>query len=308
MFNNKINVSNYAYSVGSNFTNISLATISTDENTVNSLKNQIDTSILVSDNASEISDSLNVYDTSLWMKSEGWSNGGVFANSWEEEQIIFSNGIMQLKLKDVDGTLVSGEYQSNATYGHGYYEVSLKASGVAGTINGFFTYTGPSEGTPHDEIDVEIKGDNPSLMQVNYWTNGVEHPVVIDLGFDASIAFHSYGFSWQANKIEWYVDGLLVHTEDGSRGALPTHPAKIITNLWGSNGAGVWSSDYDVSNGEAVLEVTHISYSSDLMHIETANNNILKEGVSEDIFVLDSDNGNTAGSIDAIQIVILGIS
>jgi Ca2+-binding RTX toxin-like protein len=112
-------------------------------------------------------------------------------------------------------------------------------------------------------------------MQVNYWTNGVEHPFVIDLGFDASMAFHTYGFLWQADKIEWYLDGQLVHTEDGTNGALPTHPGKIITNLWGTSGAGVWSSDYDVSNGDAELEVTHIHYSTDLTSIGTANNDEL---------------------------------
>lgn len=248
------------------------------------------TSSLNSEDSFYISDPLNTYDTSLWMKSDGWSNGGVFANNWEGDQIVFNNGIMQLRLEEVNGTLVSGEYQSNEAYGHGYYEVSLKASGIAGTINGFFTYTGPSEGTPHDEIDVEIKGDNPTLMQVNYWTNGVEHPFVIDLGFDASIAFHTYGFSWQADKIEWYVDGQLVHTEDGSLGALPTHPGKIITNLWGTSGAGVWSSDYDVSNGDAVLEVTHINYSTDLTHIGTVNNDTLY-GLSRSDF-LDGGMGN----------------
>jgi len=103
-------------------------------------------------------DGLGSFDNTRWVRAD-WSNGGVFANAWSPGQIAFDGSQMTITLDEVSGSLVSGEYRSVDTYGHGYYEVNLMASNVPGTITGFFTYTGPAEGTPHDEIDIEIKGD-----------------------------------------------------------------------------------------------------------------------------------------------------
>lgn len=209
-----------------------------------------------------LSDRMDSMNDTLWSKADGWSNGGIFANSWNANQISFANGQMVIALETVNGQLQSGEYRTNEQYGYGYYESRIKASGTAGTINGFFTYTGPSEGTQHDEIDIEIKGDDPTKIQFNYWTDGIEHPTVFNLGFDASDAFHTYGFLWSPDKIEWYIDGKLIHSEDGARGVLPTLPGKLIANLWGTSGAGAWSSDYTSVNGNAHMFVDSVRYYS----------------------------------------------
>ena len=203
-----------------------------------------------------LNDNLGTPNTALWQESN-WSNGGVFLNSWNPSQVNFGGGQMTLSLDKVNDALVSGEYQSLNTYGHGTYQASLRASGVAGTVTGFFTYNG----TPHDEIDVEILGDDPTRMQVNYWTNGVQHATSIDLGFDASQGTHTYAFRWEPNSITWFVDGVAVYMEDGTRGSLPTHPGKLMTNLWGASGTGGWSSDYDfASAGAASVVVDQIGF------------------------------------------------
>ena len=70
-------------------------------------------------------------------------------------------------------------------------------------------------------------------MHLNYFTNGIgNHETVVRLGFDASLAYHDYAFTWKSNSIRWYVDGKLVHTETGARGPLPTHPGFLFMNLW----------------------------------------------------------------------------
>ncbi len=94
--------------------------------------------------------------------------------------------------RQVSLSTVSGEHCSWQTYGWGTYSARLKASRTPGTLSALFTYTGPSDGTQHDEIDVEIKGDDPTKVSLNYWTNGVEHPTVIHLGLDASLDLHDY--------------------------------------------------------------------------------------------------------------------
>jgi len=47
-------------------------------------------------------------------------------------------------------------------FGYGYYEVRMKAAKNVGIVSSFFTYTGPSDNNPWDEIDIEFfrKGHN----------------------------------------------------------------------------------------------------------------------------------------------------
>ena len=179
----------------------------------------------------------------------GYSNGNPFNNGWRADHIAFSDGIMTITLdnQNCPGSCsnkpyASGEYRTIKNYGFGRVEARFKAAKASGVMSGsLFTYTGPSDQQPWDEVDIEILGKDPTKMQTNYYTNGVGgHETVLDLGFDASADFHTYAFEWTAKSIQWYVDGLLVHTETGARGALPTHPSKIMLNLWPGIGEDAW--------------------------------------------------------------------
>jgi beta-glucanase (GH16 family) len=176
------------------------------------------------------SDELDGYNETVWLKSDWW-NGLPFYNGWCSSQINHAEGIMTLSLAPVlchGQNYGSGECGTLDLYSYGVYATQFKASNVPGTVTAFFTYAS----LPHDEIDVEILGIDPTRMQVNYWSNGVEHPVIIDLGFDASAEFHTYMINWSLTAITWSVDGVVVHVESGSNGALPTTPGKIFANLW----------------------------------------------------------------------------
>lgn len=60
-----------------------------------------------------------------------------------------------------------------------------------GVVSSFFTYTGPSDNNPWDEIDIEFLGKDTTKVQFNYYTNGVGgHEFLYDLGFDASESYH----------------------------------------------------------------------------------------------------------------------
>ncbi|MCE0535446.1 glycoside hydrolase family 16 protein [Kineosporia rhizophila] len=193
-------------------------------------------------------DHLNGFDTRRWHKANGWSNGGVFNAGWRADHIRHSGGVMAINLDTATcpsgcsaKPYASGEYRTNAQYSYGRFEVRMKAVKRPGTVTSFFTYTGPSDGQPWDEIDVEILGRNTTQMQTNYYTDGVGgHESVIDLGFDASTGFHNYAIEWRESTIKWFVDGRLVHQEDGSRGPLPSHPQRIMVNLWPGIGVDEW--------------------------------------------------------------------
>jgi beta-glucanase (GH16 family) len=194
-------------------------------------------------------DNFNSFDTSHWYKSDGWSNGGMFNVGWRADHVWFNGGVMGINLDTATcpggcsgKPYASGEYRTTDLYSYGRFEASLMAVKRTGTVTSFFTYTGPSDNQPWDEIDVEILGKNTTQMQTNYFTNGVGgHETIINLGFDASTGYHSYAIEWwNQGTINWFVDGRLVHQETGSRGPLPTHPQRIMANLWPGIGVDSW--------------------------------------------------------------------
>lgn len=198
-------------------------------------------------------DDFNDYNTTLWQKAN-WANGNPFYNGWCPDQLLFADGNLTLTLEQKacnTKTHASGEYQSLATYQYGRYTARFKASDVNGTISSLFVYTGPSAtpSTEWDEIDIEILGKDPTKVQFNYWRNGHEHPVLMDLGFDASAAMHTYSFVWHKDYIEWYVDGQLIHrvieNNKSDNDSLPINAAKIMLNLWAGTGIDSWSGAYE---------------------------------------------------------------
>ena len=191
-------------------------------------------------------DQLLFYDTSRWMKADGWTNGPPFNNAWVADHISFVEGRMVIRLDD-EGALgepySSGNYQSLGFYGYGCYEASLKPVAGSGTVTSFFTYAGPFDNGgngKHNEIDIEFLGKDTTSVQFNFFTNDDEYTsrneFVYDLGYDASLDFHVYAFKWTADGIVWYVDGVPICSIEDS----PTNPTpkatdslqKIMMNLW----------------------------------------------------------------------------
>mgnify|MGYP000709747226 FL=1 len=177
--------------------------------------------------------------------SAGWSNGAPFNCSWSEDNVTFIDGKMQLIIDGMgDSELYrGGEYRSKENYGYGIYEVSMKAIKNDGVVSSFFTYTGPSEDNPWDEIDVEVLGKDTTKVQFNYYTNGVGgHEYMYDLGFDASEDFHTYAIEWKADGITWYVDGKEAYKATEN---LPVTPGKIMMNAWNGIGVDSWLKAFD---------------------------------------------------------------
>lgn len=204
------------------------------------------------------SEELNSLNTELWYTSDLWANGGTFGNGWRGDHVEFDSGTMALRLDDQlcpsgcsDKPYASGEYATNNTYGYGRVEARIKVAKGDGLVTSLFIYSGPTQGTANDEIDIEILGKDTTKMETNYFTNGVgKHGTVIDLRFDAAENFHDYAFEWSPKAIKWYVDDVLVHTEIGKRGRLPTVPGQIMVNLWSGTGAAAaeWTKPFVYAN------------------------------------------------------------
>ncbi|MFX1532691.1 MAG: glycoside hydrolase family 16 protein [Promethearchaeota archaeon] len=205
--------------------------------------------------ATSFYDDFDIYDSSKWFMANGWGNGPPFGCYWLNGQVSFSGGnmIIECEKQSIGGyDYISGEYRTNSFYHYGLYEVHMRPANGTGLMSGsLFTYTGPTDGNPWDEIDIEFLGKNTNKVQFNYFTDGKGgHEYSHDLGFDATQAFHTYAFNWSQNSITWYVDGSPVHTATTN---LPSTAGRIMMNLWPGDGSvDGWLGPFD----DSILPVT----------------------------------------------------
>lgn len=141
-----------------------------------------------------------------------------------------------LGVRDYSAAAVS----SQRPFLYGRFEAEFRASDVPGVVTGFFLH----RDSPRQEIDIEIAGNRPSLLLTNVFYNpggdgaGFDYgyrgtPRAIELGFDASEAFHRYVIEWAPNEIRWLVDGELVcRRYDWDPTPIPHLPMTLHFNRW----------------------------------------------------------------------------
>ena len=198
--------------------------------------------------------------------SNGWTNGDPFNVTWYTDNVQFNDGKMQLII-DNDATpkkgipYSGGEFRSKDFYSYGRFEVSMKAIKNDGVVSSFFTYTGPSDSNPWDEIDVEVLGKDTTQVQFNYYLDGKGgHEYMHALGFDASEDFHTYAFEWHKNSIIWFVDGEEVYKVEKDESKIPSTAGKIMMNAWCGKGVDGWLKKFDDTKLPVHAEYKSISY------------------------------------------------
>jgi endo-1,3-1,4-beta-glycanase ExoK len=199
-----------------------------------------------------------------WYISDGWANGDYQSCEWRADAITTIRNDMRLTLSDRGGKvrpLGCPEIRTNAVLGYGLYEARIRSAAGSGLNTAFFTYVGPPTGSAeHDEIDFEFLGKDPHTVSINHFTNGKPYDgKVIELGFDASQAFHNYAFEWTPDRIRWYVDEKVVsETPDGAK--IPRNPGRLYFSLWsGSAVEDAWMGPFRYTN-PATADVEWVAY------------------------------------------------
>ncbi|MFC3206265.1 endo-1,3-1,4-beta-glycanase ExoK [Aquamicrobium soli] len=206
-------------------------------------------------------------NTARWYISDGWANGDHQNCTWSKKQVSVKDGRLRLgfakeKIKDRD--YVCGEVQTNQRFSYGTFEVRMKAVAGSGLNTGFFTYIGPVHKQPHDEIDFEVLGKDPSKVQINRYVDGKSRgPAdLVEVPGGADRDFHDYAFVWQKDRIAWYVDSKL-GGEVTDPAVLPSHPSKIYLSVWGSDTLKSWMGAFSDPGQPLAAEVERVSFTAE---------------------------------------------
>jgi len=203
------------------------------------------------------------FDRSRWFVSDGWTNGDYQNCTWSKNQVKVTGGILTLEftkrpLKDRD--YACAEVQTKARYDYGVYEARLRTPAGSGLDSAFFTYIGPMQKLPHDEIDFEILTKNPSKVQLNSYVGGVgKNEELVEVPGGADQGFNDYAFVWEQGRLRWYINGKLVRTLDDPA-KVPSHPSKIFFNLWGSDTFTDWLGPFADPGKPLVMEIDRVAF------------------------------------------------
>ncbi|NTF44886.1 glycoside hydrolase family 16 protein [Rhizobium rhizogenes] len=202
-------------------------------------------------------------DTSRWYISDGWNNGPHQNCTWSRKQVSIEDGTLQLKLtegKTGQRNYACGEIQTTQRYGYGTYEARYRTATGSGLNSAFFTYIGPTDKKPHDEIDFEVLGKNAGQVQVNQYISakgGNEKLAPVAGGADQG--FNDYAFVWEKDRLRYYVNGKLVQdVTDPSK--IPSNAQKIFFSLWGTDTLSGWMGKFAYTGEPATMQIKRVAF------------------------------------------------
>ncbi|MCD8049978.1 MAG: glycoside hydrolase family 16 protein [Clostridia bacterium] len=180
-------------------------------------------------------------DTTKWSYNYSWGHSHNHAAWCVEENVIVSDGVLTLKGENVQhpdavgkqGTFNNKKYDIIYTSGainthhkynftYGYFEARLKMPKGKGMWPAWWML---KDGWPPEIDMLEILCSNPTKLHVNYhygssWDKEQSHEQVLDLGFDSTDDFHTYGFEWTPDYMKYYVDGVQVGSTYTNKSAI----------------------------------------------------------------------------------------
>ena len=215
-------------------------------------------------------DTFETLDQSRWYVSDGWGNGAHQNCIWSTDQAKVVGGQLNIGFAPVpkgDRQYRCGEIQTRTAYGYGTYEARMKTPSGSGLNAAFFTYIGPQQGKPHDEIDFEVLLRNTGQVDTTTFVNGKSgdgtagngsgqsHP----LPGPSNADFITYAFTWEPDKIRFYIDGALVRTMDDPK-TIPTNPQRIFFSLWGSDTLTDWMGSFTPVTAPIAMAVDWVAF------------------------------------------------
>jgi GR25 family glycosyltransferase involved in LPS biosynthesis len=228
-----------------------------------------------------IADDFRHFDTSTWTKLGDTFETNLAVFRPRNVSLLVGGGIaFTLQAEECqDRSYTAGAISSpieRASYlMYGRFEAEIMPAHGDGILTGMFLH----RRDPWQEIDLEFLGNRSDQLLINVYYNPGEDgdlynygmrgtPVLIDLGFDASKAFHHYAIEWDPCGIRWFVDGNLVFARADAPTPVPHLPMRFYLNTWPID-AQELAGKLNPSQLPALTKIRSIALSSWIPHLPT---------------------------------------
>ena len=114
---------------------------------------------------------------------------------------------------------------------YGRFEVCYKPAQGEGLVSSFFTYNDDAPNTDWNEIDIELLGRFPNVVDMNVITN-TSHLRTHYTSLNTHLDFNVYGFEWTPDYVAWFINGEEVYRQTDDHVGDLIHPSKIMMNIW----------------------------------------------------------------------------
>jgi endo-1,3-1,4-beta-glycanase ExoK len=207
-------------------------------------------------------------DTKRWYVSDGWSNGSHQNCTWSTDQVTAAGGLLKVGFAAIpkgERQNRCGEIQTRTAYGYGTYEARYRTPSGSGLNAAFFTFIGPQQNKPHDEIDFEILTKDTAHVETTTWVNGKSGDGQMGSGQSHALPrpsdadFTTYAFTWEPDRLTFYIDGELVRTMDNPV-TIPSNPQRIFFSLWGSDTLSDWMGAFTPPSAPIAMEVDWVAF------------------------------------------------
>ncbi|HPS57217.1 MAG TPA: glycoside hydrolase family 16 protein [Spirochaetota bacterium] len=212
-------------------------------------------------------------DASLWQVAGWYEHGG----QTSPERCYVRDGYLNMVFINDSGTFLSAAIQTHGRFLYGRWEARLKPSPVYGVLNSLYTIdwddpstAGASDDGTKQEIDIEF------LTKSFTETGGEVHFAVheeggtsfnlnpdLEIGFNLSDDFHVWAIEILPDRINWYVDGRLLHSYEYSAGGIAIDsPYQLKLNVWSQDGAATWIGGPPADGVECIYQIDWIRFIS----------------------------------------------
>jgi endo-1,3-1,4-beta-glycanase ExoK len=206
-----------------------------------------------------------------WYVSDGWANGAHQNCTWSAGQVKTQDGRLKVGFAPSSGAggrkYACGEIQTKTAFGYGTFEARLKTPAGSGLNAAFFTYIGPQQGKPHDELDFEILLKDTNHVETTSFVNGVSGDGQVGSGMSHQLPYASdsdfvnFAVTWTPGRLDYYINNQLVRTMTESY-QVPNNAMRIFFSLWGTDTLSEWMGSFAPPSGPIAMDVDWVAFTA----------------------------------------------